>query len=283
MTRPPGRNTPTSTTASPRWWAHPPPTAATSPTRGRRLDDRATGHARATCADWTARAPYGADVITRIQYTIDHQDGLTRLSSLLRQQLKALLTRALSQAGRQPAELKRTVTAGNTVMQHLFAGYSVRGIAAAPFRPETLFEAPGAETLHGVPVHFAPCVAGYVGGDITAGLLAAGLADLPGTDLFLDLRPNGEMALGGRGGFVCGAVASGPAFEGAGITCGMPGVDGAVSRVRYDRGFLYGVIGGGAPKGLCGSGLLDLTAVLLRLGVGGHPVGALGGGLTMQD
>lgn len=75
------------------------------------------------------------------------------------------------------------------------------------------------------------------------------------------------MALGGRDGFVCCAVASGPAFEGAGITCGMPGVDGAVSRVRYDHGFLYDVIGGGEPKGLCGSGLLDLTAVLLRLGV----------------
>ena len=152
-------------------------------------------------------------------------------------------------------------------MQHLFAGYSVRGIAAAPFRPETLFAAPGDETLHGVPVHFAPCVAGYVGGDITAGLLAAGLAELPGENLFLDIGTNGEMALGGRGGFVCCAVASGPAFEGAGITCGMPGVDGAISRVRYDRGFLYDVIGGGEPKGLCGSGLLDLTAVLLRLGV----------------
>ena len=117
-----------------------------------------------------------------------------------------------------------------------------------------------------MPVRFAPCVAGYVGGDITAGLLAAGLAELPGENLFLDIGTNGEMALGGRGGFVCCAVASGPAFEGAGITCGMPGVDGAVSRVRYDRGFLYDVIGGGEPKGLCGSGLLDLTAVLLRLG-----------------
>ena len=152
-------------------------------------------------------------------------------------------------------------------MQHLFAGYSVRGIAAAPFRPETLFATRRDETLHGVPMRFAPCVAGYVGGDITAGLLAAGLAELPGEHLFLDIGTNGEMALGGRGGFVCCAVASGPAFEGAGITCGMPGVDGAVSRVRYDRGFLYDVIGGGEPKGLCGSGLLDLTAVLLRLGV----------------
>lgn len=232
-----------------------------------RLYDLASGAELATGSGWNAQVPYGADVISRIQYALEQPDGLQELSQRIREQIWALISGALTRCGRAPDALHEIILAGNTVMQHLFAGYSVRGIAAAPFRPETLFEAPGAETLHGVPVHFAPCVAGYVGGDITAGLLAAGLADLPGTNLFLDIGTNGEMALGGRGGFVCCAVASGPAFEGAGITCGMPGVDGAVSRVRYDRGFLYDVIGGGAPKGLCGSGLLDLTAVLLRLGV----------------
>ncbi|MEF2822228.1 MAG: hypothetical protein U0N59_02985, partial [Oscillospiraceae bacterium] len=133
--------------SSPRRWIPPPspparqaaPPPSTWAPPPRRCGDLATGHALATCADWTALAPYGADVITRIQYTIDHQDGLTRLSSLLRQQLKALLTRALSQAGRQPAELKHTVTAGNTVMQSLLAGVSVRPLAAAPFCPETFF------------------------------------------------------------------------------------------------------------------------------------------------
>ena len=232
-----------------------------------RLYDLASGAELATGSGWNAQAPYGADVISRIQYTLEQPDGLQELSQRIREQIWALVSGALTRCGRAPDALHEITLAGNTVMQHLFAGYSVRGIAAAPFRPETLFEAPGAETLHSVPVHFAPCVAGYVGGDITAGLLAAGLADLPGTNLFLDIGTNGEMALGGRDGFVCCAVASGPAFEGAGITCGMPGVDGAVSRVRYDHGFLYDVIGGGEPKGLCGSGLLDLTAVLLRLGV----------------
>lgn len=202
-----------------------------------RLYDLATGHALATCADWTALAPYGADVITRIQYTIDHQDGLTRLSSLLRQQLKALLTRALSQAGRQPAELKRTVTAGNTVMQSLLAGVSVRPLAAAPFCPETFFRQ------------------------------SSGLARRAGHFLFLDIGTNGEMALGGMDGFTCCAVAAGPAFEGVGIACGMLGVDGAVSRVRYSDAFKMNVIGGGEAVGLCGSGLIDLTALLLRLGV----------------
>lgn len=162
-----------------------------------RLYDLATGHALATCADWTALAPYGADVITRIQYTIDHQDGLTRLSSLLRQQLKALLTRALSQAGRQPAELKRTVTAGNTVMQSLLAGVSVRPLAAAPFCPETFFRQSSGLTLLDAPLYCVPCAAGFVGGDITAGLLASGLARRAGHFLFLDIGTNGEMALGG--------------------------------------------------------------------------------------
>ena len=206
-----------------------------------RLYDLAAGTELQTCSGWNAQAPYGADVISRIQYTLEQPDGLPELSRRIREQIWALVSDALARSGRTPGTLREITLAGNTVMQHLFAGYSVRGIAAAPFRPETLFAAPGDETLHGVPVHFAPCVAGYVGGDITAGLLAAGL--------------------------VCCAVASGPAFEGAGITCGMPGVDGAISRVRYDHGFLYDVIGGGEPKGLCGSGLLDLTAVLLRLGV----------------
>ena len=231
-----------------------------------RLYDLASGAELATESGWNAQAPYGADVISRIQYTLEQPDGLQELSQRSREQVWALTARALVRCGRDTDTLREITLVGNTVMQHLFAGYSVRGIAAAPFRPETLFAAPGDETLHGVPVRFAPCVAGYVGGDITAGLLAAGLAELPGEHLFLDIGTNGEMALGGLGGFTCCAVASGPAFEGAGISCGMPGVDGAVSRVRYDRGFVYDVIGGGAPKGLCGSGLLDLTAVLLRLG-----------------
>lgn len=231
-----------------------------------RLYDLASGAELATESGWNAQAPYGADVISRIQYTLEQPGGLQELSQRSREQVWALIERALARCGREADTLLEITLVGNTVMQHLFAGYSVRGIAAAPFQPETLFDASETVTLHGVPVHFAPCVAGYVGGDITAGLLAAGLAELPGEHLFLDIGTNGEMALGGRGGFTCCAVASGPAFEGAGISCGMPGVDGAVSRVQYDRGFVYDVIGGGVPKGLCGSGLLDLTAVLLRLG-----------------
>lgn len=231
-----------------------------------RLYDLATGQPLATCAAWSDLSAYGADVITRIQYTIAHPEGLAALSRAARDQVERLLTQALSQAGREQAELTRVVAAGNTVMQSLLTGVSVRPLAAAPFCPETLFREKRSDTLLGAPLYCAPCAAGYVGGDITAGLLASGLAERAGQFLFLDIGTNGEMALGGRDGFVCCAVAAGPAFEGAGIACGMPGNDGAVSRVRYNGRFEMNVIGGGAATGLCGSGLIDLVAVLRRLG-----------------
>lgn len=232
-----------------------------------RLYDLTTGRAAAACAGWNAQAAYGADVISRIQYTREQPDGLSALSGCIRAQVESLLTQALAQTNREARELKRVVLAGNTVMQLLSAGISVESLAAAPFRAETLFRQPVQDTLLGAPVHYLPCAAGYVGGDITAGLLASGLADRAGRFLYLDIGTNGEMALGGRDGFVCCAVACGPAFEGAGVTCGMMGTDGAVSRVRYNGKFEMNVIGGGEATGLCGSGLIDLAAILVRQGV----------------
>lgn len=219
-----------------------------------------------TLSAWNKQAAYGGDVISRIRYTMDEPDGLHELSALIRRQTEDLILTALAECGRDKAELKSVFLAGNTVMQHIFAGYPVRSIATAPFKPETLFEAPTGDTLLGAELNFAPCVAGYVGGDITAGLLASKLCSAGGSSLFLDIGTNGEMALVSGGRVSCCAVASGPAFEGAGISCGMPALRGAVSHVRYDRGFLYDVIGAVEPVGICGSGLIDLAATLLKLG-----------------
>lgn len=219
-----------------------------------------------TLSAWNAQAAYGGDVISRIRYTMDEPDGLHELSVLIRRQTEDLILAALADCGRDKAELKSVFLAGNTVMQHIFAGLPVRSIATAPFKPETLFEAPTGDTLLGAELNYAPCVAGYVGGDITAGLLASKLCSAGGSSLFLDIGTNGEMALVSGGRVSCCAVASGPAFEGAGISCGMPALAGAVSHVRYDRGFLYDVIGAVEPVGICGSGLIDLAATLLKLG-----------------
>lgn len=161
-----------------------------------RLFDRADGKLLAQAQDWNAQAPYGADVISRIQHTMEASDGLGELSRCIRAQTETLLGQTLSAAGRKLDEVKELVIAGNTVMQHIFDGREVASIARAPFQPETLFEDGAGEPLSGIPVQFAPCVAGYVGGDITAGLLADGLFVQPELRLFLDIGTNGEMGAG---------------------------------------------------------------------------------------
>ena len=219
-----------------------------------------------TVTAWNAQAAYGADVISRIQYTTDNPKGLEELSHIARTQVCNMISDALGRHGKSISELRRIVLAGNTVMQHIFACLPVNGIAVAPFTPETLFSTDFEDALLSAPLYYAPCVAGYVGGDITAGIMSTELHQKSGQNLLLDVGTNGEMVLGGKDGFRCCAVASGPAFEGAGISCGMPAIDGAVSHVRFSGGFLYDTVGNAPPRGLCGSGLIDLIAALLELG-----------------
>lgn len=232
-----------------------------------RLYDRENGICLGSASRWNAQKSCGADVISRIGYCMEQKNGLQALSGVIRQQITEMIL-ALCRGAKQPfSGVKEIFLAGNTVMQHLFAGISPESIAKAPFLPATRFEEPIRDTLEGVPVRYAPCVAGYVGGDITAGLLALGLHHSKENALFLDVGTNGEMALGGADGWLCCAVASGPAFEGAEMECGMPAAEGAINRVDLtEDGLSYQVIGGGEPQGICGSGLLDLVACLLELG-----------------
>lgn len=223
------------------------------------LIDLSDGSSRGTAAEWNAQAPYGADVISRAQYCAEHSDGLQTLKNVIRRQTEELLKRL----GTDRSELKTLFVAGNTIMQHIYAGLDPLPIARAPFTPEAYFTGDEPEESG---IAYSPCVAGYVGGDITAGLLASGLFEREERSLYLDIGTNGEMAIGGAEGFLCCAVASGPAFEGAGIACGMPALEGTVSHVYLeDNDLRYEVIGGGPAKGICGSGLIDLLAILCRL------------------
>ena len=233
-----------------------------------KLFDLSDGRDLATVSGWNAQAPYGADVLTRCQFCMEHPEGLETLSNLIRAQIRNLLEQACRMAQIEMRDVKELCLAGNTVMQHLLFALSPATIAVAPFTPVTRFDRGESMTLDGPRLLPAPCVAGYVGGDITAGLLASGLHQSAGRSLFLDVGTNGEMALGGADGFLSCAVASGPAFEGAGITCGMASTAGAVSHVRWNgEAPEFEVIGGGTAKGICGSGLLDLLAMLLDLGI----------------
>lgn len=233
-----------------------------------RLYDLADGSLLGTDSAWNAQAAFGADVISRCQYVMEHEDGLALLRESIRDQVFSLAGGLIRAASREESGLSELYIAGNTVMEHIFMGLSPAGLAVAPFRAESLFTGGKAQLVRGVKTWAAPCAAAYVGGDIMAGLLSTGLWQMPGVSLFLDVGTNGEMALGGREGFVCCAVASGPAFEGAGISCGMASTPGAVANVCWAAdGPELTVIGGGEAKGLCGSGLIKLLALLLEKGL----------------
>lgn len=231
------------------------------------LYDLSEGQSIASASEWNVQTSYGGDVITRIGYCIDHPNGLSELCSLIRAQVFSMLKQLAGAHGVLISQIRELFVAGNTVMQHIFAGISPASIAAAPFTPESFFENGQPLLIQDIPVYFSPCVAGYVGGDITAGLLSCDLRHKSGISLFIDVGTNGEMALGGPEGFLTCAVASGPAFEGAGIRCGMHAAAGAVNSVSLCGDELrFEVLGGGTPTGICGSGLLDLVACLLDLG-----------------
>lgn len=235
------------------------------------LYDLTDGRRLGTRSGMNRQRAFGADVISRIQYANEYADGLAVLGQTVRGQLNGWLEELCGEAGRSMEELTAVVIAANTVMEHIYAGLSPASIAAAPFTPLSLFgtwEDGGAFGLPvGVQVYLAPAVAGYVGGDITAGLLASGAYRAPGNVLFLDIGTNGEIALGGERGFLCCAAAAGPAFEGACISQGMSAVRGAVSAVELeDGGLKLTVLGGGEAEGICGSGLVDALAVMLKLG-----------------
>lgn len=232
-----------------------------------RLYNLSDGKLIGSASQWNAQKGYGADVITRIGYCMDNEGGLNTLSDAVRFQISDMLHSLCAENNISLSDVKEIFLAGNTVMQHIFAGISPVSIASAPFAPQSYFDDSVPFMLDGIPVSMSPCVAGYVGGDITAGILSAGMNAKKGKALFIDVGTNGEMAVGDSDGFTACAVASGPAFEAAGISCGMPAAFGAVNRVYIaDDGLCFDVLGSGEAKGICGSGLLDLVACLLELG-----------------
>ncbi len=213
---------------------------------------------------------FGADVIARIDYAGKATDNLGQLASLIRNDIRILTGRLLEGVGVGPGALQQMAVVGNTTMLHLFAAVDPAGIAVAPFTPVFTEIRQGPATEYGLPYPMAkltlgPSVAGYVGADIVAAVRATGLESRAGLALVLDLGTNGEMALGNRDRIVSCATAAGPAFEGAAISCGSGGVHGAVDSLYWKDGQLaWTTIGNGDPVGVCGSGIIDAAACLVR-------------------
>lgn len=234
------------------------------------LTDLATHERVATASGVNAQRTYGADVVSRIEYTM--ANGHEALTRLIQNQINTLISQACRDAGVEAEQVKYISIAGNTIMQHLVAGYSPAGMGTVPFEPVSMFggELPawdGLPAAKDAVIYYAPCISSYVGGDITAGMLACDFESDPGPTLFIDIGTNGEIAMKQGDKYICCATAAGPAFEGAEISHGMAAIQGAVSHVKWDaNGLELTVIGDAEPDGLCGSGLLDTLAMLLDTG-----------------
>ncbi len=225
----------------------------------------------------------GADVISRI--VAAEKGFLDELSSSIRRSIRGLVASALTKseagadsersgAGRQP-RVRAYVVAGNLAMIHLLLGANPSGIRRVPSEPHALRFAPVAASSLGwpgdeAPVVTLPAAGGWVGGDITGGMVRAGFSRASdGLTLYVDLGTNGEIALGSREFAMACACSAGPAFEGGGIRCGMRADRGAIDGARIDpeTGTLnLSVVGGGQARGVCGSGLIALTHGLFRAG-----------------
>jgi uncharacterized 2Fe-2S/4Fe-4S cluster protein (DUF4445 family) len=169
---------------------------------------------------------------------------------------------------------------GNTAMHHLFCGVDTEPLSRYPFEPvedglktftphELGWDSLGyPDLLSGLLVSFLPCLGGFVGSDILAGLLATGMPEQENLSLLMDLGTNGEVVLGNRERMICASTAAGPAFEGARISCGMRAATGAIHRVFAANRIVHVETLGSAPAaGLCGSGLVDAAATALNLGL----------------
>lgn len=228
------------------------------------LHDLASGERLATADKPNPQIVFGSDVVSRIFASMNGKLGL--MADAIRDALVEMRGALCAQAGIDVGDVVATSIAGNTVMQHIVAGLAPDSIGTSPFAPQSLFgdvrDVPGLGQCR-----FARCVAGYVGGDITAGMTVRRF-DEGGTRLFVDLGTNGEMALAHGGRTLCCATAAGPVFEGAGITFGMPASPGAISQVSLEGGALrVQVIGGGDPIGVCGTGLVDAVALMVDAGI----------------
>ena len=238
------------------------------------LLDLGTGTPLAVASMLNKQQPFGADVITRISATMLDARALDTLSALARETLGELAAEVCAQAGADPADVAEIAIAGNATMTHIALGIDPEPLGVAPFimaarqLPEVL-----AADLN-VPAHprarafVFPAFGAYVGGDITAGLLAAGMNRDARTRLFIDIGTNCEIVLGNRDWLLGTAAPAGPAFEGAAIRCGMRAADGAIEGVSISGDDVtLAVIGDCAPAGLCGSGLVDAVAGLVKAGL----------------
>ena len=237
------------------------------------LVDLHTGKVVALDAELNPQITFGADVISRIMYAQEGPEKRGKLQKELVKGLNQLLLRLCRSASREKERIFEATVVGNTTMLHTLLGLEARYIALAPYvgglnQP---FDLPAIEVglqIHPrAKVHIMPSIASFVGADTVAVILATRLHESRVPRLAIDIGTNGEVMLATKKGVLTASTAAGPAFEGGRIKYGMRAVKGAISSFQATPAVNYSVIGGVAPRGICGSGLIDLVAELYRTGI----------------
>jgi uncharacterized 2Fe-2S/4Fe-4S cluster protein (DUF4445 family) len=244
------------------------------------LIDTATGTPAAVASMLNKQQPFGADVITRISATMMDPEALGRLQQLAGSTLSSLAAEVCREAGVDPAHVYEVAVAGNATMTALVLGIDPEPLGVAPFvmsaaQPPSVLASELGLSLHPRARAFLfPALGAYVGGDIVAGMLASGMDRDKRTRLFIDVGTNCEIVLSDGETILSTAAPAGPAFEGGAIRCGMRAADGAIEVVKVDPhaegedpAVTLQVIGDVEPRGLCGSGLVDAVAELVRVGL----------------
>lgn len=246
----------------------------TTAVRGQLLD-LACGRVLAEAASYNGQISYGADVISRILHA-QKPGGLDTLQQAMSTTLNKLIRELLEATAVGLQDVNHLMIAANTVMVHLLLAIDPQYLRLSPYVP-TLCEAPpvrgselGLDVANHACVSFLPSVASYVGGDIVAGIIGTGIYQTDKVTLYIDIGTNGEIVAGNRDWLVTAAASAGPTFEGGGIQHGMLATSGAIDGFELNKKTgepTVTTIESGKPRGICGAGLINITAVMLRTGL----------------
>jgi uncharacterized 2Fe-2S/4Fe-4S cluster protein (DUF4445 family) len=232
-----------------------------------------TGARLATYSCLNPQKKYGADLISRIQHTLENSSGLDELHLALIDGINRAARELAESAGISCSGIHAVTFAGNTTMIHFLLKLPPHNIAVAPFIPVTTQALTINAASLGIRLNrnavavIIPSVAAYIGADTVAAVLASGMDAQNEPTLLIDFGTNGEIVLGNRERMLACSAAAGPAFEGAGIRDGIGGIRGAIDGFSLTPEPAYKTIGGAKPIGICGSGLIDILAELKRSGI----------------
>jgi len=223
-------------------------------------------------ACFNSQAVYGREVTARIMAA--EKRGVTTLQEQIVEDINRLLTTVACRNNISPKDITAVVCAGNTTMLHFLLGLPAENIRRKPYIAACAAPAPFRAAELGVRInprgllYCVPGISSWVGGDLTAGILATGLHERDDVAMLIDVGTNGEIIVGNKDWLMACSASTGPALEGGSVACGMIAEKGAIEKVYLEDGRLrFKTIGNAPAKGLCGSGIIDLLAVLLDLGV----------------